>query len=37
MELLADALCPDVRPLGIRTALATPHADLFALHLGRPD
>jgi hypothetical protein len=37
MELLADALGPEVRPLGIRTALATPHADLFALHLGRPD
>jgi SAM-dependent methyltransferase len=37
MELLAEALGPDLRPLGIRTALATPHADLFALHLGRPD
>jgi SAM-dependent methyltransferase len=37
MDLLADALGPDIRPLGTRTALATPHADLFALHLGRLD
>jgi hypothetical protein len=36
-HMLAEALGPHVRPLGIRTALATPHADLFALHLGRPD
>jgi SAM-dependent methyltransferase len=37
MDLLAGALGPDIRPLGARTALATPHADLFALHLGRLD
>jgi SAM-dependent methyltransferase len=35
LDLLTDALGPDIRPLGTRTALATPHADLFALHLGR--
>jgi SAM-dependent methyltransferase len=37
LGLLSDALGPDIRPLGARTALATPHADLFALHLGRLD
>ena len=37
LDLLADALGPDIRPLGTRTALATPHADLFAMHLGRLD
>jgi SAM-dependent methyltransferase len=35
LELLDEALGPDIRPLGTRTALATPHTDLFALHLGR--
>ncbi len=35
LELLSDAMGPDIRPLGTRTALATPHADLFALHVGR--
>jgi SAM-dependent methyltransferase len=37
LDLLTDALGPDLRPLGARTALSTPHADLFALHLGRPE
>jgi len=37
LDLLGDVLGPDLRPLGARTALATPHADLFALHLGRLD
>ncbi len=35
MELLEGALGPDIRPLGVRTALATGHGDLFALHMGR--
>ncbi len=35
LSLLSEAMGPDIRPLGTRTALATPHADLFALHLGR--
>jgi hypothetical protein len=37
LDLLTDALGPDIRPLGARTALSTPHADLFALHLGRTE
>jgi hypothetical protein len=35
LELLSVAMGPDIRPLGTRTALATPHADLFAMHVGR--
>lgn len=35
LDLLADTLGPDHRPLGARTLVQTPHADLFALHLGR--
>jgi hypothetical protein len=35
LPLLTDALGPEIHPLGARTALSTPHADLFALHLGR--
>jgi SAM-dependent methyltransferase len=35
IDLLAEALGPEHRPLGTRTALQTPHADLFALHVGR--
>jgi SAM-dependent methyltransferase len=35
MELLEEALGPDIRPLGVRTVLATGHGDLFALHMGR--
>lgn len=35
LSLLSGAMGPDIRPLGTRTVLATPHADLFALHLGR--
>ncbi len=37
LDLLADAMGPDIRPLGTRAALSTPHADLFALHVGRLD
>jgi hypothetical protein len=37
LDLLTDALGPDMRPLGARTTLSTPHADLFALHVGRLD
>lgn len=36
LALLAEAMGPEIRPLGTRTALSTPHADLFALHVGRP-
>ena len=35
LALLAEAMGPEIRPLGTRTALSTPHADLFALHVGR--
>jgi SAM-dependent methyltransferase len=35
VDLLSSALGPDIRPLGTRTTLATAHADLFALHVGR--
>ena len=35
LELLSVAMGPDIRPLGTRAALATPHADLFAMHVGR--
>ncbi|MGA8890356.1 MAG: class I SAM-dependent methyltransferase [Anaeromyxobacteraceae bacterium] len=34
-DLLSEALGPDHRPLGVRTALATAHTDLFAMHFGR--
>ena len=37
LSLLSEAMGPDIRPLGTRTALSTPHADLFALHVGRTD
>lgn len=35
IALLSEAMGPDVRPLGVRTVLASPHTDLFALHVGR--
>ena len=35
LTLLSDAMGPEIRPLGTRTLLATPHADLFAMHFGR--
>jgi SAM-dependent methyltransferase len=35
LSLLSDSLGPEIRPLGIRTVLASPHTDLFALHVGR--
>ncbi len=35
LALLDEAMGPEIHPLGIRTALSTPHADLFALHVGR--
>jgi len=37
LSLLSEAMGPEIRPLGTRTALSTPHADLFALHVGRMD
>ncbi len=37
LTLLSDSMGPHIRPLGTRTLLATPHADLFAMHLGRLD
>lgn len=37
LSLLSEAMGPEIRPLGTRTALSTPHADLFALHVGRID
>lgn len=35
-QLLDEALGPGIRPLGVRTVLASAHTDLFALHFGRP-
>ena len=35
LTLLAEAMGPEIRPLGTQTALATPYVDLFALHMGR--